>query len=316
MSQKQGRKIKLFFYSLFIIEAVIFTFLNYSQNMVQGEMTSFIIVEVSNLIFIALAFLGVSNGVDSLLEAFQELKDHPSVLNIYFYAQVFFLSILISMIALSYVFITQEMYLASVLLAAPGFMIFLFSTTLLSHITKGAMALHLVNNMSPSKSVITSIKLAPKYLILIFYSFLFKSSGLIAKKVRYVVLPSGLFPERIISKGADLLLSYATFYVAFGDSATMAVKKSIESSIDNKKETAFLNLGIQKVIILSSMFLILPIALFFAVFIFTWEQLGGYAVLLGAIPFLTGILAYLYLASAAAASGEIALLREIVQRNQ
>lgn len=314
MPEGDERRIKLFFYSLFVVEILLLTYFNYIQNFAQGEVARFLIVEASNLVFLLLGVSGIDRGVDSLLKAFEELKKHPSVLYIYFYAQMFSLMLLLGIIAVLYLLIVLEMYMRAFIIVFPVFMVYLFSTSILSSITKGAMALHLVKDFSAWRSVILSSRKIPAYIMLKFYSLLFKSSGFIARKLRAILLPGSVFTADVISEGADIMLSYATFYIAFGDSSTLAVKKSIESTVENIEETAFLNLGLEKVILISTIFLIVPIALFFGVFLLTWESLGGSAVIVASIPFLVGLTAFLYFASVPVAAGEIALLREIVEK--
>lgn len=314
MSNEVGRTVRIFFYTIFSSGAVLFTGLNFAFNLSsQSNTVAFVTNEVLLIFFTVLAFLGVNKGVKSIFSSFSELEENPGVLKINFYSQISILASLLTIIIFDVALVYLGYGFVAFFVGTFTFILFLFSLTVLEYVTKGAIAIHLLNNVSPGRAVIRSLRLIPRYVALEIYRHLFMSSGFIGRKISGSILSSKGFSEEVISQGVDIALSYATFYAALGNTARESIIASIRKTVSEPAETTFLNLGIFAVFLLSSLFLVIPIGLFFLILVLGWETLGELSVVLASIPFLTGIIFYLYIVTVPATAGEIALLRKIAK---
>ena len=311
MPEDGDSSVKLFFYSIFAIGAVLFTALNITLRSDGVLNASFIVSEISALFFTALAFVGVNKGVSQLTSGFDELRANPGALKMNLYSELAVLVFLLAIILFDYAMISAGYGLAGFFVGTLLFGVFLLSLKMMEYITKGALAIHLIQNISPMKAVLKSLSITHRYLAIEVYMHLFKISGFMLGRITDSLLVSRGFPTQILSQGTDIALSYATFYAALGNSATESVINSVQKTIDNPTETTFLNLGTAAVLLLSTVFLVIPIAIFFAVFLLTWDAFGGVAIILASVPFLTGLLFYIYLFTVPATAGEIALLRKL-----
>lgn len=88
MPEDGDPSVKLFFYSIFAIGAVLFTTLNIALRSGGVLNASFIVSEVSALFFTALAFVGVNRGVSQLTSGFDELRANPEALRINLYSEL------------------------------------------------------------------------------------------------------------------------------------------------------------------------------------------------------------------------------------
>jgi len=312
MSRRGETAVKLFFYLVFSLSAAVFTWLNLRLNSgSESFSTSFIAGEASVLFFTVLALLGVNKGVESLASGFEELRANPGAFRINFYSEIVVLGFLLAIAVFDYLMVSAGYGLLAFFLGTFAFVLFLISLKMMEYVTKGALAIHLMQNVAPGRAVLRSLGVVHRYLALEVYRHLFKASGAVSGRLTDSLLASRGFPDSVISQGTEIALSYATFYVALGNSAAESVAESIQRTIDSPAETTFLSLGIAAVLLLSTVFLVIPIGVFFAVFLLTWDAFGGVAIVLGGLPFLAGLFFYIYLFTVPATAGEIALLRKL-----
>lgn len=307
MNSSKKNKISWLFAGLFGLIAIAYLGIIISSDMSLAEVGRY----APALFYLILAFSGIRKGVGLLEESYERIKQNPDVLEINFYASLLFFGSIIALILISVALVLSGRGFLMLMTVPPAFFLLLMAGGLMSRITKGATAIYFAEGRGPLSSVLRSLTLTHRYIAISFYRHLIMASDdLLGRLIGRRILSFIGFPGQILDEGANLALSYATIIAAVErQSGAKSVLESARLTLDEPSKTTFMSLGLTAILIGLGVFLLIPMAVSFGMLVLLYDSVElSLLLIVSSIPFITGVVLYLFLGSVASSAQEIALL--------
>jgi hypothetical protein len=288
MASLAEKRLRKFFAGFFIVVVVLqiglFLYM-YSTGI--GNASQLLLGAVSTVFYYVLSYKGLNIGVKRIITGIDYVEEHPEIMTINFMAVTGVLAYFFCPFALIFLLPYNLSFLVFPIT------IFVFATALplfflVSDIAEGAVVIYVSEQKSPLSAFIKSTAYVPKY----------------AKSEFYYILGSTFFGRyaKVATSFVNIIL------VAENISATEAVERSVNVSLEKPTVATFMDAGLGTAAIFIGLFMAVPLMISIGLMAVYQPSTIVPSVIMF-IPFFIGLIIMIGVGSFPITAGQIALLK-------